>query len=107
MGAQGTGSLAQSILQTPCPSHYWIAHIMASLCSSVMVLLLFVFVGANPTDQFLGAKQPGQVVPNVEMAEEMKSPYLATSPTAEALAAVFMFITLVICWLEICGAGKK
>mmetsp|Transcript_56624 Transcript_56624/g.159712 ORF Transcript_56624/g.159712 Transcript_56624/m.159712 type:complete len:82 (-) Transcript_56624:126-371(-) len=79
---------------------------MSSFGMSVMAVLLALAVPgvADPTGQFLppaaGAQSAATQVTEVSM---LSSPYMKTNPTAEALAALFMFVTIVICWLECCG----
>merc|ERR1711976_650040 len=36
-----------------------------------------------------------------------QNPYMHSTPTAEALAFIFISVAIVICWIECCGAGKK
>merc|ERR1719162_975889 len=42
-----------------------------------------------------------------EAPEGASNPYVDSNKTGSALAWIFMFAAIVICWIECCGAGKK
>eukprot|EP00406_Dinophysis_acuminata_P053250 CAMPEP_0179302616 /NCGR_PEP_ID=MMETSP0797-20121207/48158_1 /TAXON_ID=47934 /ORGANISM="Dinophysis acuminata, Strain DAEP01" /LENGTH=81 /DNA_ID=CAMNT_0021012155 /DNA_START=71 /DNA_END=316 /DNA_ORIENTATION=+ len=79
---------------------------MSSFGASVMALFLALLgpTMADPAGQFLSSAAMDQsAAAHVTEVSMPSSPYMQTNPTAEALAALFMFVTIVICWLECCG----
>eukprot|EP00406_Dinophysis_acuminata_P049570 CAMPEP_0179302728 /NCGR_PEP_ID=MMETSP0797-20121207/48215_1 /TAXON_ID=47934 /ORGANISM="Dinophysis acuminata, Strain DAEP01" /LENGTH=81 /DNA_ID=CAMNT_0021012269 /DNA_START=85 /DNA_END=330 /DNA_ORIENTATION=+ len=79
---------------------------MTSFGASMMAVFLVLLAPgmADPAGQFLSsAAQDQSALAHVTEVNMPSSPYMQTNPTAEALAALFMFVTIVICWLECCG----